>query len=60
MRRFESGVLANVARCLAARERLPSTTRVLDSGAHTSDELAAMVLSRPISPPDRLLRLRKG
>ncbi|MEH8765283.1 tunicamycin resistance protein [Klebsiella pneumoniae] len=38
--------LANVARCLAARERLPSTTRVLDSGAHTSDELAAMVLDR--------------
>lgn len=36
--------LANVARCLAARERLPCTTRVLDSGAHTSDELAAMVL----------------
>ncbi|WP_425268152.1 AAA family ATPase [Enterobacter hormaechei] len=29
--------LANVARCLAARERLPCTTRVLDSGAHTSD-----------------------
>jgi len=25
--------LANVARCLAARERLPCTTRVLDSGA---------------------------
>ncbi|MFO5557426.1 AAA family ATPase [Klebsiella pneumoniae] len=38
--------LANVARCLAARERLPSTTRVLDSGGHTSDELAAMVLDR--------------
>lgn len=36
--------LANVARCLAAEERLPPTTRILDSGAHTSDELAEIVL----------------
>ena len=36
--------LANIARCLAARERLPPTTRILDSGAHTTDELAEMVL----------------
>ncbi|ELX7045188.1 AAA family ATPase [Salmonella enterica] len=34
--------LANVARCLAARERLPSTTRVLDSGAHTSDRVGSL------------------
>ncbi|TAI75596.1 tunicamycin resistance protein, partial [Klebsiella pneumoniae] len=27
-----------------AGERLPCTTRVPDSGAHTSEELAAMVL----------------
>ncbi len=46
--------LANVARCLAARERLPCTTRVLDSGAHTSDELAAMVLDESMGAPDRL------
>lgn len=36
--------LANVARCLAAGERLPPTTRILDSGVHTTDELAEMVL----------------
>ncbi|MFP1464029.1 hypothetical protein ACLB1E_35455 [Escherichia coli] len=38
--------ISECRRMLAARERLPSTTRVLDSGAHTSDELAAMVLDR--------------
>ncbi|WP_407240589.1 AAA family ATPase [Escherichia coli] len=47
--------LANVARCLAARERLPSTTRVLDSGVHTpAMKSTAMVLDSSISAPDRL------
>ncbi|RXX75860.1 AAA family ATPase, partial [Klebsiella pneumoniae] len=36
---IREGRLANVARCLAARERLPCPTGCLDSGAHTSDEL---------------------
>lgn len=36
--------LANVARCLAAREKLPRETQILDSGAHTPDELSEMVL----------------
>jgi hypothetical protein len=36
--------LANVARCLAAREQLPPSTRILDIGAHTTDDLAEMVL----------------
>ena len=36
--------LANVARCLAARGQLGPKTRILDSGAHTPDELTQMVL----------------
>ncbi|RMC64849.1 tunicamycin resistance protein [Sinorhizobium meliloti] len=36
--------LTNVDRCLAAAERLPPTTRILDSGAHTTDALAEMIL----------------
>lgn len=36
--------MVNAARCLAAREQLPLTTRILDSGAYTTVELAEMVL----------------
>ena len=38
--------LAQMERCLSARERLPDGTLVLDSGDHDPDALAAMVIDR--------------
>ena len=38
--------LAQMERCLSARERLPDDTLVLDTGDHDPDALAAIVLGR--------------